>query len=388
MKKFNKNLVAIALVVPVSFSVWAGNNANGTMQNGGMGGMQNNMMGHSSCQLDANQIQQRTLSQSEIDGLKFMREEEKLARDVYQVLYKQTSAMVFGNISQSEQAHMDRVAVFLEAYAIPDPAKAGEGDFTDQSLQALYTDLIAQGSESLIAAYKVGALIEEVDIEDLDAVIESTEIAELKNMYTALREASYKHLRAFTRQIIAIEGSYTALVLDQEVVEGILNGQNTSMQMGNTKRQTGAEESASNSCFISSLSADQQTLQNGSSIGAHQAVKIAYQVKVEATDVGQEADLIMLANYAASNGANNWFVRSGDQWQEWDGQIGTLPAAATGYVLQSEQTVPVFEGMLSGMPGRYSMYIGYRLRDDSLVYKDTALVFSISDGQGNGANSK
>ena len=388
MNKFKKNLVAIALVVPVSFSVWAANNANGTMQKGGMGGMQNNMMGHSSCQLDAMQIEQRSLSQSEIDGLKFMREEEKLARDVYQVLYKQTFANVFGNISQSEQSHMDRVAVFLEAYDIPDPAKVDDGDFTDQSLQALYNNLIAQGSESVIAALKVGALIEEVDIEDLDAVIEDTEIAELKKMYTALRDASYKHLRAFTKQIIAIEGSYSAQMLDQAAVEDILSAANTTMQMGNATRLEGAEENTSNACFTSNLIVDQQTLQNGSSIGAHQSVNIAYQAKVDPMDIGQTADWVMLANYVAINGTDNWFVRSADQWQEWDGQVGTLPAAATGYVLQSEQTIPVFEGVLNGMPGRYTMYIGYRLKDDSLVYKDSALVFSVSEDQGNGAKSK
>ncbi|NYT47474.1 MAG: DUF2202 domain-containing protein [Candidatus Methanofishera endochildressiae] len=181
MNKFNKKLVTFALIVPVSFSAWAGNNVNGAMQNGSMGGMQSNMMGHAECQQDASQIELRELSQEEVDSLKFMREEEKLARDVYQALYGQTFAMVFDNITKSEQKHMDRVGVFLEAYDIPDPAKEEVGQFTDQTLQTLHDDLLIKGSVSLVEAYKVGALIEEVDIEDLEFAIKNTDNAGLKN---------------------------------------------------------------------------------------------------------------------------------------------------------------------------------------------------------------
>lgn len=373
MNKFNKKLVSIALAVPISFSVWAGNNSNGTMQNGSMGGMQNNMMGHAICQPDASQIELRTLSQQEIDSLKFMREEEKLARDVYQVLYEQTLAMVFGNITQSEQKHMDRVGVFLEAYGIPDPAKEQVGEFTDQSLQTLHDDLLIKASVSDLEAYKVGALIEEVDIEDLELAIENTDIAELKAMYTNLRDASYKHLRAFTKQIIAIEGNYTAQVLDQTEVDEILTSANVAMQMGNAIKVMAIGEATSSSCFTSNLTAEQKTLQNGSSVAANQSVTVAYQVKVDATEVGQAVDWIMLVNYAD----NNWFVRSGDQWLNWDGTVGELPVAATGFILQDEQTIPVFEGVLNDMPGKYAVYIGYRMEDNSLVYKPAPLVFTV-----------
>lgn len=89
-------------------------------------------------------------------------------------------------------------------------------------------------------------------------------------------------------------------------------------------------------------------------------------------------DWILLANYAATDDSANWFVRSGDQWQEWDGQVGNMPAAMVDYGIQSEQTIPVFGGVLDAMPGRYTIYIGYRLEDGSLVYKQTPLVFTIT----------
>lgn len=372
MNKLHKNLIATALIAPVSFSAWAANNANGTMQNGSMG-----MMGHSSCQMDASQIELRVLSQEETDSLKYMREEEKLARDVYQVLYEQTFAMVFGNIAQSEQQHMDKVKLFLDAYRIDDPAQEEPGKFTDEILQTLYDDLIAQGSVSELEAFKVGALVEEVDIQDLDVAIENTEIAELKAMYTNLRDASYKHLRAFTKKIIAIDGSYTAQILGQDAVDTILSAPNVSMEMGNAKLINDTGESSSNSCFISELSVDQQAVQNGSSISETQLVSISYQVQVDATEVGQTADWIMLAKFAEVDGADNWFVRNGEQWLSWDGKLGNMPAAAADYVLEAEQTIPVFQGTFNGMPGSYTIYIGYRLEDNSLIYKQAPLVFTV-----------
>ncbi|MCA9515983.1 MAG: DUF2202 domain-containing protein, partial [Myxococcales bacterium] len=92
-----------------------------------------------------------------------LREEEKLARDVYLSLRDRwgTSVPVFDNISGSEQTHMDRVATHLTALGIPDPVTdPAVGAFTDPELKALYTQLVASGQPSLVAALTVGATIE------------------------------------------------------------------------------------------------------------------------------------------------------------------------------------------------------------------------------------
>ena len=52
--------------------------------------------------------EQDILTDEEIAGLKLMREEEKLARDVYMVLYEQWNLPIFSNIANSEQAHCGR----------------------------------------------------------------------------------------------------------------------------------------------------------------------------------------------------------------------------------------------------------------------------------------
>ncbi|MEN8116624.1 MAG: DUF2202 domain-containing protein, partial [Bacteroidota bacterium] len=50
-----------------------------------------------------------TLTEDEIKGLLEMREEEKLARDVYKKLYEVHNMVIFNNISKSENAHTSAV---------------------------------------------------------------------------------------------------------------------------------------------------------------------------------------------------------------------------------------------------------------------------------------
>ena len=63
-----------------------------------------------------------SLTQAEIDALWFMREEEKLARDVYLVLAEKWDLGLFWNIAESEQQHMDAVLKLLKKYGLEDPA--------------------------------------------------------------------------------------------------------------------------------------------------------------------------------------------------------------------------------------------------------------------------
>jgi hypothetical protein len=53
--------------------------------------------------------------------LKFMVEEEKLARDVYTVLAKTAAYPKFKNIANAEQFHMDQLSIVLENYGIWNP---------------------------------------------------------------------------------------------------------------------------------------------------------------------------------------------------------------------------------------------------------------------------
>lgn len=63
----------------------------------------------SSCSNDNDNQNSTPLTQAEIDDLKFLREEEKLARDVYLFSFNKYQVSIFDNISQSEQKHMNSV---------------------------------------------------------------------------------------------------------------------------------------------------------------------------------------------------------------------------------------------------------------------------------------
>ncbi len=138
------------------------------------------------------------ISQDEIDGLIFMREEEKLARDVYLTFADLYSLNVFGNIASSEQRHTDAVLVLLERYGIEDPVVDDtRGVFQNADLQALYDALIADGSLSQVDALFVGCAIEEIDILDLVEYMGDTDRADLLAVYSQLLAGSGNHLRSF-----------------------------------------------------------------------------------------------------------------------------------------------------------------------------------------------
>lgn len=123
------------------------------------------------------------LSQEEQTALLYLREEEKLAHDVYVTLYEKWGTRVFDNISASELRHMDSVKSLLDSYGLADPVRSDEvGVFTDPELQGLYDSLVAQGSTSAAAALEVGVTIETKDIEDLEALIAFTTHSDVREV--------------------------------------------------------------------------------------------------------------------------------------------------------------------------------------------------------------
>mgnify|MGYP001167406023 CR=1 FL=1 len=138
------------------------------------------------------------LSAEEAQELAYMREEEKMARDLYNKLAEKWNLRVFDRIADSEQRHFDAVGRLLTRYNIPDPAlDMPEGKFKDASLQALYDELLAKGSISVKDALEVGALVEKTDIADLEEALKTATNAEVKRVFTSLLQGSMNHLDAF-----------------------------------------------------------------------------------------------------------------------------------------------------------------------------------------------
>ncbi len=140
------------------------------------------------------------LSQEEVDGLLFMREEEKLARDVYNLLFDEWGLQIFANIAASEQRHTDAVLYLLGKFGLDDPA-LGLGEFANPELQELYDNLVAKGLTSVNDAIDVGVIIERTDISDIQHLLDQTNNDNIIQVYTNLLDGSYSHLDAFESQL-------------------------------------------------------------------------------------------------------------------------------------------------------------------------------------------
>lgn len=169
-----------------------------------------------------------SISREETDLVLYMREEEKLARDVYSYFYNMYNLPAFSNISNSEQKHMSSVLCILNQYGIEDPVINEEGVFSDSDLQQLYNTLIEQGSVSLTDALSVGASIEDLDIYDLNEALDLVENSAIATIFNNLRCGSYNHMRAFSRHLNRKNSTFEPQHISVEDYKAILNS-----QMGN-----------------------------------------------------------------------------------------------------------------------------------------------------------
>ena len=175
--------------------------------------------------ININDLAYEELSTGEADGLKFMREVEKLARDVYNTLYAKWGIRIFNNIAQSEQRHTDSIKLLIDKYELDDPIKNDTpGTFVNEDLQNLYNSLTAKGDSSLVDALLVGALIEEVDIIDIQKEIDDhVDNEDIAIVYDNLLNGSYNHLRAFVRNLSRQGILYEPVLLSEEKYNGIVN---------------------------------------------------------------------------------------------------------------------------------------------------------------------
>ena len=164
------------------------------------------------------------LSDNEGEDLVFMREEEKLARDIYINMYKEWGLDVFSKIALSEQRHMDAIKILLEKYNLKDPVtdELVLDKFVNFDLQQAYLDFMARGVISQYAALHVGAEIEEIDIIDLELAISQTDHPDIIDTYESLMCGSRNHLRAFVRNINLQGEPYEPLYLDDDKYDEII----------------------------------------------------------------------------------------------------------------------------------------------------------------------
>ena len=164
------------------------------------------------------------LGTREASDLAFMREEEKLSRDVYLSLHERWGLRIFRQIAGGERRHMREVRVLIDKYGIEDPvAGNGLGVFTDGDLQALYESLTDDGAASPESALLVGAAIEELNLRELKLSLGRANNQDLALLYQNLMKGSRNHLRAFTRALARRGIVYEPVYLTPEEYQAIVD---------------------------------------------------------------------------------------------------------------------------------------------------------------------
>jgi hypothetical protein len=172
------------------------------------------------------------LSPLEIEYLILMREEEKLARDVYETLAGLWNLAIFDNIARSEQRHMDAVGALIDKYSdiLDDPVQDDTtGVFSDPlnvGFSGLYNEWTQTGGGSTVAALRVGAEIEDLDIGDLIEALGSVDNNDIQVVFKNLLQGSANHYAAFTRLLEASGETYTPEHFSMEDLEALIGSTN------------------------------------------------------------------------------------------------------------------------------------------------------------------
>lgn len=167
------------------------------------------------------------LTEEEINDLMYLREEEKLARDVYIYSYNKYGVNIFKNISESEQTHINSVLTLFNKYYLEDPISEDVvGVFKNSELQELYNQLVEKSDISLIEALVVGNTIEDLDIYDLELNEERTIKTDLLDVYGSLKCGSRNHLRNYYSQLVSNNGTYSPEYISSDLFNTIINSSN------------------------------------------------------------------------------------------------------------------------------------------------------------------
>jgi hypothetical protein len=141
------------------------------------------------------------LGQTTEDNILFLKQEEKVAHDVYLTLYNLWEHPTFAKIARSEQTHMYAMDKLITLYNLTDTTPAEQGQFTIPELQTLHDELIAMGSNSSEEALAVGVLIEETDIADIQELLPTIDNPTAQFILNRLLRGSENHLAAFNRAL-------------------------------------------------------------------------------------------------------------------------------------------------------------------------------------------
>ncbi len=298
------------------------------------------------------------LDQAEIDAILKMREEEKLARDVYLTLRDKWHLLIFDDIGASEQHHTDMVKQLIDKYGLTDPdVDDSVGAFTLPGFKELYDQLVAQGMNSVVDALKVGATIEDLDINDLNQEIALTDNDDVKTVFNNLKSGSYNHMRAFVSALEAYGETYTPQYISQEEFDTIM-----SLPSGQSYAHKGT--------YDTMLPAQIRTY------AMPEKATFTFMPTMEISAEYQDRAAELYA-FLYLPGVDKWYIFDApNHGMEWSPGSEIRPFEEV--ILTGDSVeFPLFTTPLdlSSVVGTVEIYYGYKPVDGNMVYTFTRLVF-------------
>jgi Icc-related predicted phosphoesterase len=108
--------------------------------------------------------------------------------------------------------------------------------------------------------------------------------------------------------------------------------------------------------------ASNQRSGNNIKIAQTDNVSLSASINAAPAHIGKNADIVMVGIYNGSA-----FVRNNTTWTTWDGNISSLSSAQQNVKLSTAVPVSIFDGSFNGLPGNFTVYVGYRV-DNSIVF--------------------
>jgi hypothetical protein len=162
------------------------------------------------------------LDEPELEAILYLREGEKLARELFLILDEQWGESTFALAATAEDTHTEALKALIDRYELWDPMSVTSGgEYVNEELYELHHKLAGQGRDSLVEALKVGVEIEEISILDLREYVAETDDADVQMVYENLLRASRNHLRVFSARLQeegeTVDNSYLSQALFDEI---------------------------------------------------------------------------------------------------------------------------------------------------------------------------
>jgi hypothetical protein len=140
------------------------------------------------------------------------------------------------------------------------------------------------------------------------------------------------------------------------------------------------EEQPNQACFIGNIMSWGDLRSNPRRFTSTEAqnTRVTATVHLDPEDIGKTAEIFLVGKHTDLNGETTLYFRddSRDQssWDRWNGQITPIPPFTqippSQYYPQLPGVIDIFiyEGDLSKMPGEFTVYVGYQLPDNTIIY--------------------